>query len=118
MILATLSVFTGISRPTVKSTSMRVESSGSTRTASTLPAFMPPYRTVAPGNRPPADLKYARWGTPLALKVPATAKTVPISRAAAISTKRPTQTCSRLLFMTSSFQRLHALNSSRPPGRR
>src|SRR5208283_4794748 len=36
------------------------------------------------------------------LNAPATAKTVPISKAAAISTKSPTMVCSRLLFITSS----------------
>ncbi len=41
-IFAMLSVFTGMSGCTRKSISMRVESLGSTRTASTLPAFMPP----------------------------------------------------------------------------
>jgi hypothetical protein len=98
-----LSIFTGISRCTVKSISIRVESPGSMRTVLTLPAFIPAYRTIAPGNRPPADLKYVWYGVPPEEKVPATAKTVPISSAAAIQTKRPTAASSRLPFIASSF---------------
>src|SRR5690242_18099206 len=88
-----------MSRATLKSTSMRVESSGSTRTACTDPAFIPPNRTAAPGSSPPANLKYARWGIVPRLKTPATESAVPTSRAAATSTNKPTHTCSRLEFI-------------------
>src|SRR5438132_5696347 len=101
-----------MSRATLKSTSMRVESSGSTRTACTDPAFMPPNRTTAPGSRPPANLKYARWGMLPRLNVPATESTLPIRRAAAASTNNPTHTCSRLEFILFSCPKERARTTS------
>src|SRR5579863_4866653 len=63
---------------------------------------MPPNRTVAPGTRPSADLKYEWYGMSPPANAPDTAKTVPISKPEAINTKSPTHICSRLLFIKSS----------------